>query len=260
MTFFDILGFGEMVKNAAPEEIAACVSLLQMTGKIDDDTGQHFEAQSFQFSDSVVRMMPIDSETNTQYPVGLLFHEVQSILLASIEMANRGVFLRGALTLGEAYFSGEMMFGPAMVRAYELESRVAVYPRVVVDPIVIEALKTEPRLKKDTHDLSDEAAKLLQLLRRDADGLWFVDFLYAGRDELDRPEFYGNLLENNKKSIERRLGARKVLDDVAIKALWAAHYHNQVLDRLICNGADEGQINGHRVSIPPHLFGALTVR
>jgi hypothetical protein len=73
-----------------------------------------------------------------------------------------------------------MMFGPAMVSAYELESRVAVNPRVVVDPTAIEALKSDDHLKKDTHTLSQEASELVQLLRRDSDGLWFVPQWSAG--------------------------------------------------------------------------------
>jgi hypothetical protein len=90
VSFFDLLGFREMVKNETPAEIASRVALFQSSGEIDSATGRAFEAQSFQFSDSIVRMMPIDSEANSRYPGGLLFHEILTIVHASLEMANRG--------------------------------------------------------------------------------------------------------------------------------------------------------------------------
>jgi hypothetical protein len=172
-------------------------------------------------------------------------------------MANRGILVRGGLTIGDAFFSGSTMFGPAMIRAYELESRVAIYPRVVVDPAVVEALKREPLLKKDTHQLSDEAAELRQLIRRDTDGVWFVDFLHAALGEVDEPDLYGRLLDKHKESVERALRRRSTLDDVTVKVLWSAHYHNQVLDRLIAEGGDGDAIDRHRITIPAALLGAL---
>jgi hypothetical protein len=202
-------------------------------------------------------MMPLDSDANKRYPVGILFHEIIAIVHAALEMANRGTFLRGGLTIGDAYYSETTMFGPAMIHAYELESRVAVYPRVVVDPAVVEALKREPLLKMDTHQISDEVAELLQLLRRDADGVWFVDFLHAALEEVDEPSLYGRLLDKHKKSVEQALRTRKKLDDVAIKVLWAARYHNQVLDRFVADGGNPDVIGKHRVSIPPTLLGDL---
>jgi hypothetical protein len=257
VSFFDILGFREIVRDEPPKKIASDVSLFQGTGKISAEIARGFEGRSFQFSDSIVRMMPLDSEAIVAHPGGLLFQEVYTIALACVEMAYRGVAVRGALTVGDAYFSESMMFGPAMVRAYELESKIAVYPRVIVDPEVIETFKREPLLKKDTRSVSDEAKFLQNFLRRDEDGLWFIDYLFAARDDLDSPELFLGLLANNRKHIEKVLSQRSALDAVAVKVLWAAHYHNGVLDRLIGEGRDADTINLHRIAIPAKLHGAL---
>jgi hypothetical protein len=260
VSFFDLLGFSKMVEDRPPNEIASNVRRFHDTARIPREISEAFEAKSFQFSDSLVRMMPIDSRTNRKFPVGLLFHEINAIVLASIELANCGIPVRGGLTIGPAYFSGSTMFGPAMLRAYHLESRVAVYPRVVIDPVVIETLKSNPLLKKDTHDLYDEFDHLVRLIRRDADGVWFVDYLYNARDQTDTPEGYGRLLENNRKHIESTLRSRKQLDDVTIKSLWSAQYHNEVLDRLIRDGADPAKTAVHRITIPDALLGVLPDR
>jgi class 3 adenylate cyclase len=255
VSFFDILGFRDIVNKKEPGEIASLMDLFQSTGKISPETEEAFEARSFQFSDCIVRMMPLDSDANTRYPMGILFHEILAIVHAALEMANRGTLLRGGLTIGDVYYSESTVFGPAMIHAYELESRAAVYPRVVVDPAVVEALKSEPLLKKDTHQTSDEVAEVLQLLRRDADGVWFVDFLHAALGEVDEPHLYEQLLDKHKKCVEKALGNCKKLDDVAIKVLWAAHYHNQVLDRLVADGDNRDIIKKHRITIPPMLLG-----
>ncbi len=257
VSFFDILGFREIVRDEPPKKIASDVRLFQGTGQIGADIAKAFEGRSFQFSDSIVRMMPLDSQANIEHPGGLLFQELYTIALACVEMANRGVAVRGALTVGEAYFSESMMFGPAMVRAYELESKLAVYPRVVVDPEVIETFKREPLLKKDSRSVSDEAKFLQRFLRRDEDGLWFIDFLFALRDDLDSPEAFLGLLANNRTHIEKVLSQRSALDGVAVKMLWSAHYHNGVLDRLIADGRDADAVNRYRIVIPPKLHGAL---
>jgi hypothetical protein len=257
VSFFDILGFREIVRDEPPRKIASDVRLFQGTGKIGADIARAFEGRSFQFSDSIVRMMPLDSAANIEHPGGLLFQEVYTIAIACVEMANRGVPVRGALTLGDAYFSESMMFGPAMVRAYELESKIAVYPRVVIDPEMIETFKLEPLLRKDWRSLSEEADFLRRFLRRDEDGLWFIDYLFAARNDLDTPEAYPGLLENNRMHVEKVLSRRVALDAVAVKALWSAQYHNGVLDRLIAEGRDAETTNRHRIVIPAKLLGAL---
>jgi hypothetical protein len=257
LSFFDLLGFREMVRSRPPKDIASLVGLFQTTGSISEESAEAFESKSFQFSDSIVRIMPLDSKANTEYPVGVLFHEVLAILHACFEMANHGVAVRGALTLGDVYASGSKMFGPAMVRAYELETRVAVYPRVIVDPVVIDALRSEPKLKKDTHSVSEEAGHLRNLLRRDRDGVWFIDFLYAARVQVDEPDLYLDLLSNNKKHIEATLQSRGALDDVALKALWCASYHNEVLDRLAHDGARKSSLKPYRIAIPARLRASL---
>lgn len=260
VSFFDLLGFKEIVRSRSAHDIASLVGLFQRTGRVSEETEEAFEAQSFQFSDSIVRMMPLDSHSNIEFPVGILFHEVLAIVHACLEMANHGVAIRGALTLGDAYYSGSRMFGPGMVRAYELETRVALYPRVIVDPAVMWAFKRDPRLKKDTHSAAEEAEYLRKLLRRDRDGIWFVDYLFAAQNEVDDPSQYLALLGNNKVCIEALLQTRTSLDDIASKGLWSAAYQNEVLDRLIEAGGEKKFWRPYRIDIPQRLQGNFPSR
>lgn len=58
----------------------------------------------------------------------------------STDIACDGIFMRGAITHGKIYHHGPMLFGTAYQRAYELESKNAVHPRIIIDEIVFEEL------------------------------------------------------------------------------------------------------------------------
>jgi len=54
---------------------------------------------------------------------------VERIAVAALSI---GFLIRGGVTIGNLYHSGGVVFGEAMVEAYQLESRTAIYPRVVL--------------------------------------------------------------------------------------------------------------------------------
>src|SRR5438876_10132066 len=51
--------------------------------------------------------------------------------------ASMHFLLRGGITVGDICHDDEVVFGPGLNRAYELESKVAVVPRIVVDEEVL---------------------------------------------------------------------------------------------------------------------------
>lgn len=71
----------------------------------------------------------------------------------STDIACDGIFMRGAVTYGKIYHHGSMLFGSAYQRAYELESKKAVHPRIIIDDIVFEELSE----RKGEFPLNDHA-------------------------------------------------------------------------------------------------------
>jgi hypothetical protein len=49
-----------------------------------------------------------------------------------------GFLVRGGITIGDIVHDEEVVFGPALNRAYHLEHDIAKYPRIVVDPEVVD--------------------------------------------------------------------------------------------------------------------------
>lgn len=87
------------------------------------------------------------------------------------------------------------------MRAYGLDSEFANYPRIVLGAEVFRDLRTDERLHAGRHDAVDEIHYLRDLLRRSDDGLWFVDYLKAFREELDDPDAYPDLLLRHRDTI-----------------------------------------------------------
>ena len=97
--------------------------------------------------------------------------------------------IRAGVTIGDAHvgLNGKgPVFGPAMVRAYEIETHEAVHPRIVVDRSAYETFLTDTRLHKQGHTAKMEARYVDKLLRVDVDGTRFVDYL-AGSEFRVRP-------------------------------------------------------------------------
>lgn len=58
--------------------------------------------------------------------------------------AYQGFLIRGGVTVGKVVHDSRLVFGPGLIKAYELESTVAVYPRVVVDDAVASEFSKTP--------------------------------------------------------------------------------------------------------------------
>ena len=235
VTFIDVLGFRELVRKSSAEEIRKIVQLTQRKASSDPDELTALErkedvnwTRTVAFSDSIIRVRPYDAE----YSEGPLFYEVIDLVHAQADLANQGIFIRGGMTVGDVYFENQSVYGPAFVRAYDLESQYANVPRIVIGPEVFREFRKNPKLRKEGHDLADEVHYLRKLLRRGEDGFWFVDYLTAIAGEMDNPDVdYPKFLERCRKFIIDAANATPTESKALQKYLWLAEYHNSVCDR-----------------------------
>jgi hypothetical protein len=66
---------------------------------------------------------------------------------------------------------------------YHMESKLAQFPRILVSDAAIQALKEAPVLRGEGNSFREEMSYLKKFLRRDEDGLWFLDYLAVNRNE-----------------------------------------------------------------------------
>ena len=138
IAFVDILGFSERVMDSK-DNLYDFESLFwgqsyicKIKEENEGDSALNMRELGFEvtvFSDSLVISCP-DKDDN-------LFSLIMQLIHIQINLANMDILLRGAITSGPLHHDGEMLLGPAMIEAYKLESRVAVYPRIIVEKTLI---------------------------------------------------------------------------------------------------------------------------
>lgn len=131
-----------------------------------------------QFSDSIVISFLSTQESG-------VFYAILDILWVQINLVLRGLLFRGGIVRGKLVHTPELLFGPAMIDAYLLESKAALYPRVVLDESIINAgIEAHGRHHLPEH----EARSIMSLVKQDADGMYYIDYVTAAQSELDDPE------------------------------------------------------------------------
>lgn len=230
ITFIDILGFSDLVaKSENPQRIRDILrrlaSFAANTGDLEYETD---ETAAVVFSDSIIRVRFLDG----RYRSGALFQEVLKLLHVQGEMLTDDVLLRGGLTVGMIHVEGQLAFGPGFIRAYQLESEFANYPRIVIGPEVFKALRESDQLVAAHHDLADEIHYQRRMLKRGDDGLWFIDYLHGIKGEMDDPEEHPALVEQHRALIISSANAAPANSRVLQKYLWLAGYLNDVAERL----------------------------
>jgi hypothetical protein len=126
--FIDILGFRELVRELAGDISRAAV-LRSLLSKIHSPPNSATERWHIDFrAQSISDAVAISTLANLD---GLLrlFTAIEHL---AFELLKEGYFIRGALVKGKLYHDEHMVFAEALIRAYEFESTVARFPRVMV--------------------------------------------------------------------------------------------------------------------------------
>lgn len=113
--------------------------------------------------------------------------------------------IRGAIETawGMELRPGEL-YGAVIARAYELESEVAQYPRIIVGPGTIQFLVTHKNNDaKDVYSQNNRALAqvCLEMLSQDTDGNWIVHYLGKGFREAITQEHHLALFEAAEKNV-----------------------------------------------------------
>jgi hypothetical protein len=156
VAFIDILGFGAIVQKLG-EDSSLHAQIHYALSHIKLLKGYSLQAATAQsklqvsvFSDSIV----ISGEADNVHGVIWSAIHLQCNLLVS------GILVRGGIACGRTVHADDILYGEGMLDAYNLESKAAIYPRIVLAPKLINKIKSEYR------DV---------FLAKDNDGLWFLD-------------------------------------------------------------------------------------
>lgn len=157
VAFLDILGFKQLIYANREAEIARALKLTK-----ESEVAPFHNAPKMRltaFSDSVV----VSDEVGNGFGYARILHFTSYLVWQLLEM---GILSRGGIGHGNLHHENGIVFGPALIQAYELESKQAIYPRVLVPDDVAAAY-----IEMEVATRGEQArAVVSSLFRRDFDG------------------------------------------------------------------------------------------
>ncbi|MDH5163401.1 hypothetical protein [Heyndrickxia oleronia] len=231
--FIDILGFQslglEAIKKGKGNEFLRDLHVSLTEAKKSLTPYTHLSAKVKVFTDNVVIGWPIFQDGEGE--LGNTFFNLSEY---QFSLALNGYFIRGGISVGEHFMDEETVFGPALFKSYELESKVAIYPRITLSAESKENVERYLSFYSNKKD-SPFYTEVLE----DMDGEWFLNYLHIlidrfeeEIDENDYTPLYPYLKEHKHKieeSLNKYAGNYKLLKKYA----WIANYHNYFCDEFI---------------------------
>jgi hypothetical protein len=127
VAFYDVLGWHNKIAWAGSnrrrlKHLHDTVRLFAHLAK-SDQSKENARMRMTCFSDNVVI-----SDAVGRWP--LLLYRLGLVQLYS---ASAGIYIKGGVTIGQIIHENDAVFGPALNRAYEIESTVSIFPRITLD-------------------------------------------------------------------------------------------------------------------------------
>jgi small basic protein len=207
VAFIDILGFSEFVENNDFERISKLLYQLDIEKKCTDPSlksGYDLPYKSINVllvSDSII--LSIDKTIDNSLDAIIW---VCSAFQASL-LLNQHMIMRGAISCGDFYIDGTILFGKAYLNAYTLERKYRT-PRIIIDKSI------------DVNSTYDKSF----ITKDNKDGEYFVDYMESAM----RSSIFKYAVSKIKESIICNLNKYKY-EDRFIKYDWLKDYYNKTL-------------------------------
>jgi len=189
--YVDFLGSKAAIRDWKEEQLEAFATLLHNIAAlrsefasltetpVDGATRSVITPAVSTFSDHIVISYPTQhlrrfgGESSLSL-MGLLPAQTLVSRIAAAAM-RFGLLIRGGVTVGQLHHKGGVVLGEAMIEAYELESRVSIYPRIAASRKLYSLIKANP---------PSPLSALSTILLEDQDGIihlnYFKSMILAG--------------------------------------------------------------------------------
>ena len=219
VAFVDILGSSEEMKKNLQNTLNTIHNAYDDALKIYNTIFKDHRdiVQIRIFSDNIVLSCPCKK-------IGLKRAVYLIVVLCALiqeKLLHYSVLSRGGIARGDFFTDDVMIWGNALVQAYNLECTVAIYPRIIIHPDLIadvDYFKSK---------LIDEGDDLINWITQDQDGLCYVDYFNEKlmRDPLLMLTVF---MGDNEKRQVNYLNNLKVIQ----KIIWHGNYLKRKLNEL----------------------------
>ena len=226
--YADILGFRDMTERAfvrgnggvflrrIKRSLAAAYDEMRQFATLAGTGGPLFDMKVF--TDNIVVAHPLrDPSRDLGEPeLGTML-----ILLAHVQarLAADGLFLRGAITVGQHYQDQDIAYGEALLEAVELDRR-GNPPRLVIGSSL------EPFIAEQLSWYSGSTPHSIHLLEDPSDERLFINYLGVAFEHFPDEPLDHALLAAHGKRASRGLRSHGSGSPVRTKYQWVARYHN----------------------------------
>jgi len=166
-------------------------------------------------SDAILLSIPFGPRTSPDARMRRIHDCLQAASEIQQTLLKLGLRTRGGISIGGLIHKSHLVVGDGLVKAYQLESQLAIFPRVLIDREIVTLL-----VKDEMPTVALFRNRIAHLVRQDSDGFYFVDYLsYAPM----HGDFTGEDLSNAYHRVKQEISATSSLR-VEQKLRWMAHY------------------------------------
>ncbi len=236
VTFIDLLGVSHKIEVGSQWALD-WVWLFYKS--ITQEIKQHENIKFKIFSDNILICKEIDENNPKQCVLEIIevLDKIEELMFTS-----KALFIRGAVVVDDLHFSDNFVYGKALVRAFELENKYAVYPRVVIDNSALELI-------------NDEKLPIVQ----DKDGLYFYDYIQFCI--VENKEEWLKKIRTFKFNVLLNIRGNLTNASVLNKMEWAVNYYNDNCIRhnikylITYEDLKECGVNVSNIHIVPNMDG-----
>lgn len=256
--YMDILGYSEMIRESEEsgtqqELLSRLHTTLSKEREWLEDKMSPKELRELikkdsyalkAFTDNIVIGWPIRDDGEFEF-----WSAFSKLGIFQLQMVTSGFFIRGAISVGNAYIDEIAVSGEALVEAHKGESSLARDPRIILTPSAVNAAQ-----KHLTHYSEPRHAPHTRDILQDSDGQWFLNYLDCILIAVnEQGPFYGEFL-NHKTIVEQKLQQYRGNPSIWSKYAWVAGYHNYFSDLHSEHFNDDYKINVELFRASPTLI------
>ena len=142
----DILGFKDMIKKKNCEEIFSIFARMYLGSQTDVFSDSIIyetmkQVKHIIMSDSIVLYIEASLD-DSFFSLLSICHRLQ----VSLADQEKPVLLRGGITKGKLFVMENIIYGEALVEAYTIEEKIAIYPRIIFSQKLLHDIETNCKL------------------------------------------------------------------------------------------------------------------
>lgn len=232
--FLDILGFRSIIENTVKKGIDKQQTILTLHNNLEDIgvfvrsklKGEKLSTAVTQFSDSIIVSFLEEDKK-------LILRLIKTIQELIIDLVNKNILCRGAISYGKLIHTNRVVFGPALNDAYETETKAALYPRIILDRTIIDIGSQHKDVQMTLFGDYDYAkTKILSLLKKDTDEKYYID--YFPNNMLEPHNRLGLDVLQYIKSLRSIIinGLKANKPDLKVKYGWMKNKYNSLIHSL----------------------------